>query len=531
MKLVESPKGKVVLYFPCLQVPQWPMWAPLCQFTLATGLMHEGFEVILIDERVEPDPYAWLERELEGAVLVGIPGKSGDQCRNMEKAARFIKEKRPDVPVIVGGWFPSLFPDQTITSDHIDAVLIGPGDFLLPRVANLLFEGGSLEGVPNVYFKDGDRTVKNPIDEMPSCADTLPIPWDVVDIQRYVHPHGWINYFSSRGCPGGCRFCCDYCLYPNLWTGLTPERVLDDLEALTNRVGAQAVQILDANVCADNRRVEAISRGILERGLKLRFQCCGRYESLAHMTDEQRRLLRLAGCTEIEVGLETGSQRLADLTDKGVDVRSFGPVARRFTESGIRLRVNVMLGLPSESPAEFRQSLQKMLEIQRLGEGIRFQMFLFTPLPESGLGKEIWSMQVRGNPGHVPTTYRELLDFEVNNAKLDMFWLSPRHERDAKLVYHFYGPLLFYQEPLESARRPPWWRAALRAFRPLAAWRLRHGFLAFPFENWLNRLFGRPLPLGVDCGITPHTDVLPVPEMGSNPGTLPPLEPAASDPR
>ena len=93
MKQVSEPKGRVVLYYPIIWMPQWPMWSPLCMYTLAAALMHDGYEVTLIDERVDEDPRGWLEKELPGALFVGIPGKSGGQCRNMESAAEFIKSR------------------------------------------------------------------------------------------------------------------------------------------------------------------------------------------------------------------------------------------------------------------------------------------------------------------------------------------------------------------------------------------------------------------------------------------------------
>lgn len=524
MKLVEKPKGRIVLYFACLQVPQWPIWSPLCQYALATALMHAGYEVVFIDERVDPDPQGWLEKELPGALFVGVPGKSGDQCRNMEKTARFVKLRRPDLPVVVGGWFPSLFPEQTITSDYIDVVVIGPADFILPELADRLREGRRLDGLPSTYFKADGRIVKNPLDRLPPLEKTLPVPWHVVGIARYMHPHRWLNYFTSRGCPGGCRFCSVYCLSPHRWTALPPERVIADMEVLVREIGAEALKILDTDFCADRGRVERICQLILERGLKLRFHCLGRYHSLSRFTDEQLHLLRRAGCEEIEVGLETGSQRLADRLRKAVDVDAFAAMAARFVGAGIRLRVNVMLGLPTETRAEFARTFQKMLELEALGDGIRFQLFLFTPLPGTELGEEVWAMPSRAGRRRAPSTYRELLDFEVNNALLDMFWLARGHERAAKRAYYFYGPLVFHKNALDAARGRPWWRFVLRCLRPLAAWRLRHGRLGLPFEQWLNGLFGRPLSIGADSGITPPDDRLPAPEIGqAAPTPRPPL--------
>ncbi len=535
MKQVSEPKGRVVLYYPIIWMPQWPMWSPLCMYTLAAALMHDGYEVTLIDERVDEDPRGWLEKELPGALFVGIPGKSGGQCRNMESAAEFIKSRKPDVPVVAGGWFPSLFPEQTITSDNIDIVVIGPADFALPDIADCLLEGKSLEGIENVFFKENGRVIKNKVNHLPPIENTVPIPWETVGIKRYLHPHGWINYFTSRGCPGGCVFCSVYCLDPRRWTALPPARVIEDIETLVHKIGAKAFQILDTDFCANLKRVEKICRMILERGLKIRFNVLGRHQTISRISDEQLRLLRLAGCTEIEVGLESGSQSVSDSIQKQVDVEEFIKTMRRFNAAGIRMRVNIMLGIPGETRKDLASTFRKMLELRRLGDGIRFQMFRFTPLPDSEMGRKVLSMSARGHKGRVPATYRELLDFPVNDEPIEMYWIDEKHEQDVKRAYSFYAPLLFYKGALDSARGRPWWRFALKCFMRPAEWRVARGLFLFPFEMWLNRVFGRRMPLGADSGVPHPDDKLSVPEMGQTPdhGLLP-LEPAQNmgeDPR
>ena len=84
-------------------------------------------------------------------------------------------------------------------------------------------------GMPN--FSNQHRpmitmVVKNEKGALPRIEATHPIDWDLMNIQRYVHPHGWLNYFSSRGCPGGCTFCAIYCLNPHKWTAYGPARVV-----------------------------------------------------------------------------------------------------------------------------------------------------------------------------------------------------------------------------------------------------------------------------------------------------------------
>lgn len=524
MKLCEETKGKVVLFYPVLWWGQFPMWAPLGSFAIASALMHAGYEVVLIDERIDAQPMDALREEIRDALFVGVCGKSGGQCIRMEEVARFVKECEPQRTVVAGGWFPGLFPDQTITSQAIDIVIAGPADHAVVSVADALREGKSLRGIEKVFFKEADGSIyKNEIGHMPRLDQLPAIPWHEVGIGRYLHPHGWLNYFSSRGCPGGCTFCSVYCIDPRRWSALPPERVLEDMEVLTREIGARALHIMDTDFCANLDRVEKICRGILDRGLELRFNILGRHYTIRRMSDEQIRLLRRAGCNELEVGLETGSQRLSDQINKQCDVREFEHTVRRFTDAGIRVRINIMVGLPNETRADMRETFRIMLRLRKLGlNAIRFQMFRFTPIPDAPAGREVIALTRRGHQGREELSYEELLAFPMNDQVTDMFWLEEAHERDVMRATDFYGALMFYKFALPDRGRRPLWRLMLRLFRVTATWRLASGYYHFPFEMWLNRLFGSAMPRGADEGISSEEEQLPIPPlMGESPNLVP----------
>lgn len=529
ISLVEKPRARVVLFFTKLLDNQYPMWAPIELYAIETALLNAGFEVTLIDQRVDANYRDWLRHEIPGALFFGIAAKLGDQVRNMLEIAEYVKGIRQDCPVVMGGWFPSLFPEQSLEAECVDVAIQGPGDFNTPILAERLLQGESLEGIPGVWAKQNGTRVHTAFEHLPPMERTHPIPWELLGIKRYLHPHDWLNYFSSRGCPGACTFCAISCLDARHWTALPAERVVDELEQLSTRCGARQIRFMDTDFCADIKRVEQISRLLIERKIQVHLAICARHYNLSRMTEEQVRMFREAGCIEIEFGIETGSQRLMDLLNKPIQVDQIVATAERFIRAGIRLKVNFMFGIPSEERDDLRATLGLVRRLKKLGDGLRFQIFRYGALPDAALSKKIWNTTRPSRDPNTPPTFQELLELPINTDPTEMPWISEPHERAINRVLDFYMPLAYYRNALENVQDRPVWRTVMRLFRKLARLRNAACFHALPFEFWLNERFGRPCPRAEDNGVTTFCDVLPPePLMGDSVSRLPPLAAAGA---
>jgi len=529
MKLVESPRARVLLVYSVPQTPQYPLWAPLEMFTIATALMNAGYAVTLVDMRAGDEARAELEARLPGALFVGVSVKFGDQLGNALRDLERVKHLRPEVPVVAGGWFASLFPESLFESPLVDVVISGPGDFNVVEVADRLLEQRSLAGIAGVSAREQGKRVSTPFGHLPDIRKTHRIPYETVNIARYLHPHGWINAFTSRGCPGECTFCAIYCLDPKRWSALQAERVVDEWEELA-RLGARAIKVMDTDYCADLRRIEAIARELLRRGLDLRYEVLGRHWNLRAMSDDLVRLLRRSGLTEIEVGIESGSQRVSDSIKKKLDVSEVPATARRFTAGGIRLKLNFIFGLPGEEREDLRKTFDLIRELLTLGDdAVRLQLFRYTPMPGGDKAQDdVW---IQRTTGKAQLSLQELVDFPVIDMEPGrMFWISERHERIVKRAYFFYGPLAFIPSNCDRDFGHRRWQKVLRLLRPLARWRVRHMRFEFPFEKWLNDRFGFPLVHASDDGINGPDDLLPSPPMGDTFNPRAPLEQPAARP-
>ncbi len=129
-------RGKVILFYPPYDGP--PLSAPLCLLTLAATLREAGFEAVVIDAAIEPDYKRRILREASSALCLGISVLTGPMIRGAIEVSEAIKEQYPTLPVVFGGWHPSLLPAETLNEPLVDAVVRGQGEITLLQLAEAL---------------------------------------------------------------------------------------------------------------------------------------------------------------------------------------------------------------------------------------------------------------------------------------------------------------------------------------------------------------------------------------------------------
>src|ERR1043166_3968464 len=109
--------GKVVLFLPPYQGGL--IGPPLSLLSVAAPLREAGYEVSIIDGALRPDYAQRIEREIRDCTCLGISVLTGPMIREAVAMAKRAKQLRPDLPVIFGGWHPSLLPAQTLSEPYV----------------------------------------------------------------------------------------------------------------------------------------------------------------------------------------------------------------------------------------------------------------------------------------------------------------------------------------------------------------------------------------------------------------------------
>ncbi len=472
--------GKVVLFYPPYDGP--PLSAPLCLLSLAATLRAAGFAVVIVDAAIEPQYERRMLAEAAEALCIGISVLTGPMIRGAIQVATSIKQRFPNVPVVFGGWHPSLLPAETLNESFVDVVVRGQGEITLLELATALAEGRSPEDIHGVSWKNEGKPRHN-LERRVQPLENLPTPaFDLVDFDAYERACGErkLAYATSVGCPYACNYCTDMVFYKRRFNALSAERVAGELAALVSRYRISEVALLDSNFPVDLRRALRIAQAIKECGVKFHWTFQASTDFLCRMSVDEVRLLGDSGVSHMGFGTESTSEDVLKLMNKRHQrVDEMFETARKASLANIRVTFNLIFGYPGETEADRAITFRTMSEIARQFRNVSFSPNIFTPYP----GIPIWP-QLRELGLHEPQSLREWMDMPLGANVLP--WLQGRElERLQRMLEYF---LLNSQIHHSRSKSFPLLRRSVRRIvEAPVRWRLRRSRYAFPWELWLAR--------------------------------------------
>lgn len=372
----------------------------------ALGLLHlaaqaraDGYEASIIESDVQGFDAAEVARRVIAAkpVYVGITLFTVGVWLAAE-LSRIIKAKCPQIKILVGGPHISSMGIETMQRfGEFDIAVIGEGETVLSQLLRKLDAGEALDEVPNLIYRDdrGDirttrrQSIRSPMDELPLPAwDLLPGFPRAYTPAVYSYPRGPVGTIAaSRGCPFHCKFC-DTSTFGATVRAYSPAAVFEQMLHLKKRWGVNHVLFVDDLFVASAKRTKELCRLIIEHRLKMTWTCSARVDCVK---PELLRIMKRAGCWEIEFGLESGSNRLLQQMEKQARVERGEQAVKWTHEAGIRTKGLFMLGYPGEDA----ESIQLTKEyVKRLPMHV-MNLTKFTPYPGSPIYQDLYGTKIR----------------------------------------------------------------------------------------------------------------------------------------
>ncbi|MBK7975805.1 MAG: B12-binding domain-containing radical SAM protein [Deltaproteobacteria bacterium] len=302
--------------------------------------------------------------------------------------ARLVRE-RLGVPVVAGGVHATMLPRRTAEAGWADFVCVGEGEDVIRELARALERGESTETIPGLWTRRADGTVvEGPNRAARPELDALPFP-DRELFRREGVAESALACNTLRGCPFRCTYCTNTALqdlHRERGVGKFLRRrsvpsVVSELVEAKARYRPRSIAFVDELFALDERWVEELAGPYRERvGLPFWGNA---YPLL--VSDRMLRALVAAGCTELAMGLEVGSERVNEaIRARPMPTTAVLDAARRIRAAGIRLYVDAIFGFPDETPAD----LWSTVELAAESRADAVKSFVFFPLPGTPLLRE-----------------------------------------------------------------------------------------------------------------------------------------------
>jgi len=382
--------------------PQWNemvnSYPPLGLAYLAATLEREGHQVRVHDFGLYPDvPLAQQIAEVVefDPQLVGLTAMTNTYHAAAE-TGRLIKE-RLDCPLVIGGPHATVFPERVAAEPFVDYLVYGEGEATLIELVRTLDAEGprpsamSLEVIQGLCYGQGNEVRCNPARPLIRDLDGLPFPArHLFDLEAYplYAPNGerMITVLSSRGCPYNCSYCFKG-IVGRTYRQRSADSIMAELRQIVSQYGVTNIYFIDDLFTINRKRLKVITQRIIDEKLDIRWQCLGRVD---RVDPEVLELMYRSGCRQIHYGIESGNDQILEAIGKRITKEQVRRAVAWTARSGIRVKGYFMLGLPGDTEATMRQTINFAAELD-----LDDAMFsLTTPFP----GTRLWAELVARHP-------------------------------------------------------------------------------------------------------------------------------------
>lgn len=371
-------------------------YAPLGTLYAAAVMRENGYEVLLHDVQFTdgPEEVSSVLNEKHPDFFViyddGFNYLTKMCLTNMRHAAfKMISlAKKEGCTVIVSSSDSTDHYEQYLDAGA-DFVLLGEAEQTLLELIDSLNEDKDISLINGISFKKNGCVIKTPKRSIMRDLDCLPLPaWDILDIEPYrktwLKHAGFfsINIGTTRGCPFRCNWCAKP-IYGNRYNARSPQNVVNEIKYLNERFGIEHIWFCDDIFGLKPGWVKEFADIVEKENLKFRFKIQSRADLLVQ--ENYVESLARAGCDNVWMGAESGSQKILDAMDKGITIRQIEEATKLLKKHGIKPSFFIQFGYLGETVDDIKLTIKMINKLVPHEIGISVSY----PLPGTGFYEKV----------------------------------------------------------------------------------------------------------------------------------------------
>ena len=328
---------------------EW-VFPPIGLMAVGTGLKARGHEVHIHDEKLSLIPMHFQ--------YYGF-GPTSPEYSSALEAMKTIRLYNPTAKIIIGGPYATI-NSETCLQDGWDCVVWGDGELS----AEQAFLGSE-------KFIRGES---RPLDEYPTPDRSL---FNLKKYKCFLEGHRATTLVTSRGCPNFCSFCVKNYSHVRL---LSAARVIEEIDVLYYKFNYRALLFPEDIFIVNRKRTEAVCKHLKKLGIV--WRCLVRGDYIVKYGLDFVKMMKDAGLVEVGMGVESGSNKILKIINKGETVETIKESIQMLKSVGVRIKGFFIIGLPGETQETIAETVD-FLETMHLDD---IDAKIFQPYP----GSPIW---------------------------------------------------------------------------------------------------------------------------------------------
>ncbi|MEO5358376.1 MAG: B12-binding domain-containing radical SAM protein [Nitrospirae bacterium YQR-1] len=367
---------RVTLVVPNFRWAQWDkntLWhfVPynLC---LIASMVQDICDVKVVDANVENMPESDLHSVLleQNPDVVGITVLMDQYGPSGHAAARVVKSLNKNIKTVIGGVYATMNSQTIIEDENIDYVVMGEGEYVFRDLLGY-FMGKNNIPERGIAYKLNGAVINGGHSDFIQNLDALPLPaYHLIDYTKYSNKDfvtrdsidsprdfPFARVLTSRGCPYGCCFCQVESISGKKFRPRSARSVLNEIKWLRESFNVKSFIFDDDNLYTDKKRAKELFRGMIEEGLSMPWLSIA--VAVFRLDEEMIDLMYRSGCKYLNIAIESGTQRvLKEIINKPVDYDQAKAMVKKVKEYGIYIAANFVVGFPTETWDEIRETIK-----------------------------------------------------------------------------------------------------------------------------------------------------------------------------
>lgn len=390
-------------------------------FSLASSVIEAGYTTDILDFQAYDRHLRKIEKRLISLedIKKSIKTKTAKifaisaitvSSQNSLAIAKIIRTYHPNSTIIFGGMHPTLFHHEFIKEKEVDIIILGEGNKTIIEILETSINQENFEKINGIIFKNKNGVIISTPKKSNEHLDLDSLPYPAYDLMCTESLPLMPRFFSNKGCPFSCAFCsCDsfykaaYDDYKILFRD--PLKVVDEIEYTFNKYKIKFYCFGDLTFMSNKEYGHLICKELIKRNLNhIKWWC---QTTVGRLDEKDLLLMKSAGCVQIGLGVENGTQLNLDIMGKPVKFDATEEQCKLIRNAGIFPITYWIIGLGDETFETANKTIDRICYFIR--NNLTEVSHIGVPVPYPG--SPIWN---------TPSKY----GFTINHTDFSKYWMN-----------------------------------------------------------------------------------------------------------